>query len=76
MPDGLMGRRCHVVLTALGLDHGLVLLEEVLRYPIDLDLIIHIDRLFIINSLLLMSRVAIVQAFVRGCSRHEFMFSG
>ena len=76
VPNGLMCRRCHIVLTALGLDHRLVLLEEVLRYPIDLDLIVHIYRLFILISLLLMSGVDIVQVLIRGCGRHEFMFSG
>jgi hypothetical protein len=50
----------HVVLTALGLYHGLVLLEEVLRHPIDLDIII-LFRLFILTFLLLLtSGVAIV----------------
>lgn len=77
LTDGLMCRRCHVVLTALRLDHGLVLLEEVLRHPIDLDLIVHIYRLFILTSMLLISRVAIVQALLRGCcGRHEFMLRG
>ena len=77
LPDGLMCRRRHVVLTALGLDHGLVLLEEVLRHSIDLDIIIHIYRLFILTSLLLLSGVAIVQVLLRGCcGRHEFMLRG
>lgn len=74
LPNGLMCWRCHVVLTTLGLDHGLVLLEEVLRHPIDLDIIVHIYRLFILTYLLLMSRVAIIQGLLRGCcGRHEFM---
>ena len=77
LPDGLMCRRCHVVLTALGLDHRLVLLEEVLRHPINLDIIVHIYRLFILTSILLMSGVAIVQGLLSSWyGRHKFMFRG
>jgi hypothetical protein len=51
----------HVVLTALGLYHGLVLLEEVLGHPIDLDIIVILFRLLILTFLLLLtSGVAIV----------------
>jgi hypothetical protein len=74
VPDGLMCWRGHIVLAALGLDHGLVLLEEVLRHPIDLDIIVHIYRLFILTSILLMSGVAIVQGLLRSWyGRHKFM---
>ena len=76
LPDGLMCRGGHVVLTALGLYHWLILLEEVLRHSIDLDIIVLIYRLFILTFLLmlLINGVAIVQALVRGCcSRHEFV---
>ena len=77
VPDGLMCWRGHIVLAALGLDHGLVLLEEVLRHPIDLDIIVHIYRLFILSYFLLMIGIAIVQALLRGCcGGHEFMLSG
>jgi len=61
LADGLMCWGGHVVLTALGLYHGLVLLEEVLGHPIDLDIIVILFRLLILTFLLLLtSGVAIV----------------